>query len=57
MSKHEKLCEKAKEAIDEVFADRSVSPLDTLESLYDLTSEINFKIKSIEYDLERTKSD
>lgn len=40
MSDHDKLVEKAKEAINRVFNDRSVSPQQTRTSLIDLNDEI-----------------
>ncbi len=49
--KHEKLIEKAKDAIEELFSDMSVSQSTTLKSLEELRDEIDNKIDCIVHDL------
>jgi hypothetical protein len=45
--KHELLLERAKEAIDDLFSDTSVSKGKTREDLEELVDEIHFKIETI----------
>lgn len=47
---HDELVEKAKDAISEVFGDRSVSPSETLASLKDLAGHIDSMRDAIEND-------
>lgn len=46
--KHEELLEKAREAIDRVFGDTSVSQSQTRESLEDLRSHIRIQLDTLE---------
>lgn len=48
MDSHQALVEKAKEAIDAVFSDQSVSVITTADSLLDLKTEIEVKLESLE---------
>lgn len=47
---HKELVEKAKEAIDSVFGDTSVSPEQTADSLQELVEEIEMKLSSLPQD-------
>jgi len=47
--KHEQLIEQAKQSIDNLFSDTSVSKQQTLEDLNDLVDEINFKIETLKH--------
>jgi hypothetical protein len=47
MSKHDKLVEAAKEAISEVFSDKSVERADTKESLMTLIDEIHIMLDAL----------
>jgi hypothetical protein len=47
MTKNEKLLERAKEAINELFSDQSVSPTECKENLQDLKDEIELQIDSL----------
>ena len=49
---HEHLCERAKEAIQAVHGDSSVSIEQTLDSLQDLRGEIDTLIDCVETDIE-----
>ena len=53
MTKNEKLLEAAREAIDALFSDTSVSPEKTEDGLRDLRTEIEFKLKALEADRRR----
>lgn len=53
MKAHEKLVEAAREAIEKVFSDTSVSPEKTDESLRELAEEIDFKLNAIRADRKR----
>lgn len=49
---HEHLCEKAKEAIQAIHGDTSVSLEQTLDSLEELKGEIDILIDAVETDIE-----
>ena len=49
---HENLCEKAKEAIQAIHSDTSVSLEQTLDSLEELRGEIDILIDAVETDIE-----
>jgi hypothetical protein len=50
MSSHDDLVEKAKEAVNRVFGDRSVSRTETKESLGDIVSDIEIMLDTLEDD-------
>jgi hypothetical protein len=53
MTEHERLFWMAKEAIDAVFSDTSVSPQGTIDALQDLCDHCQMSIDAIECDLKR----
>jgi len=52
MTRHANLIEDAKEAIDNVFSDRSVSPATTLDSLEGLRDDLDMQIEALKLTLD-----
>lgn len=51
MPKHEQLLQDAKDAIDEVFCDKTVNPAKTLESMEELEDLVKSSIDALRSDL------
>lgn len=52
---HDQLYQRAKEAIDAIFSDTSISQQETINSLETLREEIGIMINSIQHDLDMDK--